>query len=399
VLRQAVYILLFGGMVMYFGNSGRVRMVASVPTSTWLVLGWMLLSVVWSVAPDITLRRGVLVVIVTLSVLMSVDALGPDRALRILARVLAFVIVVDLISIPLIPGATHPYMGGTAWAGLHHHKNLAGAIATLAALLFLHFALRDRSWKPLVLYVLATIFLIGTQSKTSLALLAALSIVMPVYRACEARPRGRILFRAAFFGSLLALVAVGFAYWDEMMMMLDDRTLLTGRGQLWQIVMAYARDHLWLGAGFGAFWTGPQAPSRQFVSSGWAIAVGHSHNSYMEMLATLGLVGVVLTVIAFVIVPLRRALSFRVVDGAGALAFAWILFGLIGNITKSQFLDRDRPEWVILVLAIGILHATRSQTAAPARPLAQTRRQQAPRTKSFDVDPAESPSYRPFVRE
>ena len=46
VLRQAVYILLFGGMVMYFGNSGRVRMVASVPTSTWLVLGWMLLSVV-----------------------------------------------------------------------------------------------------------------------------------------------------------------------------------------------------------------------------------------------------------------------------------------------------------------------------------------------------------------
>src|SRR5690606_31911399 len=101
---------------------------------------------------------------------------------------------------------------------------------------------------------------------------------------------------------------------------------------------------------------GDGAPARAYVDAAWILGIGHAHNSYLDLLANLGLVGFCLVVLGLVIAPLRNLLTFRTYDQAGGVAFAWILFGILGNLTKSQFLDRDRPEWVIFVLAVSIIH-------------------------------------------
>ena len=62
---------------------------------------------------------------------------------------------------------------------------------------------------------------------------------------------------------------------------------LTNRVPLWNECLEYIEQRPWLGYGYDSFWT----PHRVFLISqhqGWEIP--HSHNGYIEMLLSLGLI-------------------------------------------------------------------------------------------------------------
>lgn len=358
------------------------RALQAIPLSTLLVLVWVLLSTSWSASPDVTLRRAVLVVMVTSSACFCVAMLGTERSLRILRNVLAVVILLDLVAVFALPWGQHVYEGEMAWAGLHGHKNTAGAIASLAGMLFLHYVRVEPRWSN-VFYLLCTlVFLAGTQSKTAAGILIGLFVVDVIYRFSEKKAGRRRLFRIGFL-SLCTAIAVGiYVYSDALLAFIDDPNAFTGRGRLWQIAISYIQMHPWLGSGFAAFWEGGTAPpAHAFITTSdrWILTIGHTHNSYLEILVTTGIVGLVLSVIAFIILPIRRLLQFRLPYHVGALVFSWALFGIIGNITKSQFLNRDAPEWFVYVLALAIIHQAYKPTARveaaygglPQRPAAQ----------------------------
>lgn len=355
-LRQIIYLLLFSFTLYLYSKSRQANLMLSIPVSTWIVLIWMFLSITWSISSGLSLRRAGLVFLITASYLMCLHMIGPDRALRLTRNVLAAVIVVDLVSVPIIPGATHAYFGQTAWAGMHGHKNSAGSVAALAALLFFHFCLTEKSKKDMFLFAISIIFLVGTLSKTSLALIALVCPMMMIYRYFERAQVRRIVFIYVFTAGFLSLILIIAFNFDTLLLALDDPDLLTDRGRIWQVAFLYARDHFWFGAGFSAFWDSPYSPVLYLTKAGeMASRVGHAHNSYVEMQVSLGFIGLLLTINAFIIVPFTKALSFRVPAHAGALCFGTLIFLAIGNITKSQFLDRDSPEWVFFLIILGTL--------------------------------------------
>jgi exopolysaccharide production protein ExoQ len=327
-----------------------------VPLLTLLTLGWMAISIFWSASPEITLRRSILTGLVALSVFWSVAMLGPHKSLSVLRLVLAPVIVIDLLSVWIIPSASHAYEGQMVWAGMHGHKNVAGAIASLAGLLFFHCAVTRSSLADWFLLACAVVFLWGTASKTAIVLLTLMFISYVLYRCAQENALRRRLLIVGFWSAALSVSALLWIYWDDVTVFLEDPTIFTGRGRIWQVMLTVIPDHFWTGTGFGAFWQGEFSPVRPYVAESWILKINHAHNGYMEILATLGVIGLTLGLFAFVIAPVKQLLMFAVSRDNGALAFALIMFSTLGAITKGIFLDSDRPEWVIFVLALALLH-------------------------------------------
>ena len=83
--------------------------------------------------------------------MLGVDTSGPRRSLELLRYVLIGVLIVNWISIPIVPQAVHlpgegrPGLVGD-WRGLYYHKNIAGAVCAITAMIVLYFTIRKRSW-------------------------------------------------------------------------------------------------------------------------------------------------------------------------------------------------------------------------------------------------------------
>ena len=74
----------------------------------------------------------------------------------------------------------------------------------------------------------------------------------------------------------------------------DDPASLTGRVQIWPVLLDYVSNHLWLGSGYGSFWAiGDASPIFEFDNS-WLMTIDHSHNGYLETLVHTGVIGLAL---------------------------------------------------------------------------------------------------------
>lgn len=358
LLKQLSYILLFLLTVIFaLAKSGRSAF-GAVPLSVAIVAAWTFASIVWSIAPEITLRRAALNTLIMLIVLLNVHLLGADRVLRAVTLVLAATLVVNLLSVPMVPQAVHtfgeadPALVGT-WRGLYFHKNIAGPTSALTALFCLHAALRQKSTLHYGLFFGAIVFTIGSGSKTAMALLPLSIVAMWAFRWAEAKPRRRtalaVVLAATAGLSMMAIALAG----DQVAELLSDRNSFTGRGSIWQLVASYVAEHPVLGAGFGAFWqSGAVSPALALARESWLLTVAHSHNGYLEMLVTTGVIGLGLCVVAFALVPFRRLFA---TDTAHApLIFSVLVFGLAFNLTETALLEGDRPEWVIHMIVVAL---------------------------------------------
>ncbi len=360
---QLLYIGVFAMvLVATWQKRGIAGYFRAMPLLMVLVQGWVLLSPLWADDPGIAFRRAVLEIILTVSLLLSADTLGPERAFRYLRIVLVGILVVNWVSIPLVDTAVHPageidpaLVGN--WRGLYGQKNAAGAVCALTALLFLFSRNGKYNWIGWTVSIAALAFLVMTRSKTSLGLFPVCLMAGLAYRFSWRDGLGRAIFTCCA-GILIVLgIAAGLFYSEAIARMLQDPTEFTGRAEIWQAYLAFSHDHPWLGAGFGMLAnTGGISPMRNYVHSSWVEAIGDSHNGYLQLLVVLGAVGVVLAMAALVIEPLVRfwPLGDRQPDFK-ALLFALFVFFLLHNFMESDFLESDSGVWFVMLLVLGAL--------------------------------------------
>ena len=136
---------------------------------------------------------------------------------------------------------------------------------------------------------------------------------------------------------------------------LSDPAALTGRVQIWPLMLDYASDHLWLGSGYGSFWSIDNAPIYEYTS-GWLATINHAHNGYLNLLVQIGLGGLIITVVVFIVQPVGRLLLARFSQMAWRFYFATALtFIYLNNLLESSLLDRANPIWVLLLLNYALL--------------------------------------------
>ncbi|MBD0261981.1 MAG: O-antigen ligase family protein, partial [Tolypothrix sp. Co-bin9] len=159
----------------------------------WVVVGIALASAIWTVAPDITLRRSLLLLGTTLFGIYVAMRYSLQEQLQLLSWALGLVILLSIVFAIGLPsyGLMGIQEGGVhagAWRGVMSHKNLLGRLMVLSSVVFLFVAISDSnsnsryrrfSW---IGYVLSIILIVVSTSKTALISFIALMIIMPLYR-------------------------------------------------------------------------------------------------------------------------------------------------------------------------------------------------------------------------
>ncbi|SRR5579862_120060 len=363
-IRQVLYILVFATAVIAAFLRRGFALATIVPPLLSVLLGWCLLSAAWAAAPDVALRRAGLAIVVALSTMFCVDTLGTERSFRLWRYVLAAILIVNWLSIALVhqavhlPGEQDPGLVGN-WRGLYFHKNIAGAVSAITAIVFFFSALRTRHWADMVLCALAVGFTVMTHSKSSLGLLPVAVLAGLAYRFAWKRSLDRSIVAVVVLLAVVLVAAFAAADADAISRALEDPTEFTGRAAIWQAELAFARDHLFLGSGFGTFAdTGALSPLHNYVAGSWVEAVAHGHSGYLQILVTIGGVGLLLTVAAIVVAPGLR--FWRMDDGADlgfkAMLFALFVFLVAHNFMESDFLEGDAPAWVACLLMLAFLY-------------------------------------------
>jgi O-antigen ligase len=367
LVRQILYLLFFAIIFIVAIQREGWRAIDSVPPILALLLLWCGLCALWTEAPPmITIRRVGLEVIVVMSVMLSVNALGADRAFRVLRLVLALVLIVNWLSIPIVPQAVHladetdPSIVGD-WRGLYFHKNITGAVCALSAMAFLYYAIRDKSRTDWILLIATLGFLVMTRSKSSMGLLPLGVGAGALYYWAWRRGIDRAIVSVGVVLVVLFAATIAGVYHQELARIFSDPQEFTGRTVIWQAEIAFIRDHALLGSGFGSFAdTGALSPLHAYVGQNWVDTISHGHNGYLQLMVTTGIIGFALTMICVLIQP---GLAFWRMDGMDhllkAFLFSLFVFFIFHNLTESDFLESDGASWVVFLMMLAVLRRYR----------------------------------------
>jgi exopolysaccharide production protein ExoQ len=335
---------------------------AAIPPLLALLLFWCLISAAWAPAPDVAFRRAVLETVIVISTVMGVAAAGVERSLMLLRLVLGLVLLVNWLSIPLVQNAVH--LPGEIdlglvgdWRGLYFHKNIAGAVSAITAILFFFEALKTRRLLNGAICAAALGFVWMTHSKSSLAFLPAAIIAGSLYRFSWRRgiDRAIITVAALIVAALLGTFIIG--EWSHISRAFSDPTELTGRTAIWRGEIAFIRDHFLLGSGFGSFSdTGAVSLFHNYVADTWVQNISHGHNAYLQIFVTTGAIGFAFAMAALLFAPARELWRFDPLNvGIKACLLAIFIFMVLHNLLESDFLEGDGPAWVAFVLILAAL--------------------------------------------
>lgn len=301
---------------------------------------------------------------VTLTLLLAISMLGARETLRTVTLVVTVILWADVLAALFLDNARHMIGERDAdlvglWRGLHGHKNIAGSVAGLGFLLaFFH--VRFGSPRFWLLLPPAVIMLIASGSRTAVSVLAAALAMSLLLNLVRRLRTGRVVFGLLALLALAAALLLAWVHLDSIATFIDDPRSLTGRTALWQILIAYWQANPW-GSGFESFWRiGEAGPALAYAGSAGSFAAiaPHGHNGYLDMLASAGLLGLALTVIAVLVYPLWLFLRRRNLDDRLAvLGLALVLFFVLHNGLESSVLKGARVGWFIFCLGLGLLFA------------------------------------------
>ncbi|HEY8085996.1 MAG TPA: O-antigen ligase [Methylophilaceae bacterium] len=366
--RQVLYLSLFLIVlaVAWYQRGSSILSAVSIPYNIACI--WAIVSCIWAIEPSISFRRSIGMYIVLQTVCMLVQSLGTRQTVRAVYLLLAALTLSSLISVSLsstsfFSFAVHPpneadsTLIGT-WRGVFMHKNVAGAVMTYALLLFFHFGLNRKKAIDWVLFGCACLLLIGTKSKTSIALAGFVLVAGLIFRFFMARKGGKVIFCLILIYSLVCIFIVAIIEQEVLYDYFSHPSNLSGRIAIWTSLLNYIDRHVWLGSGYGSFWTiGYSSPIYSIATKPFIREIGHAHSGYFEILLSTGVIGLVLALVALVILPLYRLLGARPRDAKlFAFCFSVWLFGILQNFTESQFFSPDKQSWVFVVISISIVH-------------------------------------------
>ena len=314
------------------------------------------MSILWADEPFLAFKRLIKSLGDVLMVLIVLTEKRPFDALGVILRKLAFILLpLSILFIKYYPELGRDYhMSEPMFTGVGFQKNALGQLCMIIAVYFAWLALlRRRSADnsiyspPLVVFLIVSAMLFWllmmAQSATALALTVGATATFAIASASYFANRpGRLVAFGVAATIIIPVLEYSFQIKNSIILLLGRRPDLTDRLPLWEAVLQ-AVPNVWVGAGFESFWTADRL-----------IAIGstQAHNGYIDLYASLGLIGVFLLLIA-VIVGFLRALSQLRDDYALAVfRMAIIIIALVYNYTEASFKPMNN---VYIMLLFGIL--------------------------------------------
>jgi exopolysaccharide production protein ExoQ len=314
-----------------------------------VLIGYCFLSTIWSPYPVVTIKHSIqLVGLVLVGIAVAPPVGGKQEMLRTLLVTLMLLLVISMPVSLLIPSIGVDYELGGAWQGILPQKNAMGAISGLCVMLWLKEG--SNNTIPRVICFLAILFsaFMLVMAKSSTAIL-----VTAIGSAFYLLLRRRILagesdgIRMLLIAFVAVLAGLHFFYVFEARLPDPDEVIapitalfhkgtdLTGRTDIWYLVLQEIARHPLQGIGYGAFWLGQGSPSQYIIDALHWIPL-QAHNGYLDIVNELGLIGLTIVLLVFSWHIWQLARLMRVDREEAAIHWAIFLLILVSNSSESE---------------------------------------------------------------
>ena len=330
----------------------RRRMVLELlPRNPWMLLAiaFIVMSALWSMDPDQTIRRSIALVGTTAVGLLVYIEVGRERLLRFFAINLAIFTVLSVLfalAVPSLGTHVHDKFAGQ-WRGLLGFKNQAAWSASIFIIVWL--GTRKTLWMKRLnwpLLAIGFLMLIQTKSATGLAATAfgvATFVGLYLFRRFTLfRP---IALTVAAIILLLIVTDAG-SLFSTILELLGRDASLTGRTSIWAALWPLIEDNFVLGVGYQAFW---DHAADYFGTTSWMVGIGHSHNAYVEILLDVGIIGLVTQVAFLLHAQIKLAIATMMGNPDAATMFVIFLTFTVIGFAGSLFFRPNTGIWIMIV--------------------------------------------------
>ncbi|MEH1843059.1 MAG: O-antigen ligase family protein [Nostoc sp.] len=321
----------------------------------WLLLGVCALSSFWSLDSDTTIRRALGLAGTMLFGLYLASRYTLKEQLKLCAYVLGISAVMCFLFGLLIP--QYGIAGGVdtgSWRGIYAQKNILGTRFVLGGAIFFFLAMTNReNLRVLWLgYFSSGLLILLSKSATSLGNFMIIPVTFFIYsRVLHLKYKVMIPIV-----TLMTIVGIGLytlfvSQADTILGTVGKDTTLTGRSELWPAVLDMIAKKPWLGYGYAAFWQGNSEASVIVQTVQWNAP--NAHNGFLDVLLDLGVLGISIFIIGFVLNFLRGIYLIRWNQTDESLwLLIYLTYVILANLTESTLLNQNSLEWILYVSAI-----------------------------------------------
>ena len=342
-------VFLIGAWLAWRNRSWSLRHIIHLNPMLILIIIYCLSSSLWSPYPVVTLKRSVQLIGLTLvGIAIAPPVADKQQLIRTMLGTMMTLMACSFVVALVLPSVGVDYQLGGAWRGVLPQKNTLGAISGLCVVLWVKESLGQTFPRSMCyLGILFSLFML-VMAKSSTAILVAtlgVGIYMLVRRRyLSAAFDGRRLSIALFVIALLALhifyiTQARLPQWSELFApfgaLFNKSTDLTGRTDIWKLVILEVQQHPMLGIGYGAFWLGVGSPSQVIINALHWIPL-QAHNGYLDILNELGIVGLVIMVSIFLFHIGHLVKLTRIDREEAAIHWAMLILILISNMSESE---------------------------------------------------------------
>jgi exopolysaccharide production protein ExoQ len=319
--------------------------------------GWVIglpalafLSVLWSANPFFTFR-----ILIHLTIGTALGAyLGArySRAelLRLVAWTMTIVAILSIALALLAPelgmAQAEEQLGG--WKGILITKNVLARAMALGALVFLVLPI-SRKKNAIKLSGFLTCVAIVFLTKSVGGMLGLLVVVMVAValslmtRKLPAMKRVAIQMLCLITAGILVFLVV--TNWSSVLAVTGRDATLTGRIGLWRALLQACAQKPFLGYGWGGFWNDPAG-----LKIVYDIGLQSPHNGVLDLCLQLGIFGLVVFAVGFLMVLYRAVLCVREERGSDAAwPICYLTFLVMFNITEATGMDVNSFYWLLYV--------------------------------------------------
>ena len=342
------------------------------------LIGMCLVSMIWSIDPDTTLRRFVAMLMTSACAYALAARFSWRRLSEVLALTFTFLAFASIVMVVLFPdkGRMTDLFPG-AWRGVYDEKNNLGATMAIGFVSAVAAALHNPSrwrWWAGAAAVMAFLVLMSTSKTALLSLLIGVAVIAALWVARRG-PVMAILVSWGVASTLVTLAGVILTAPGLLFSLLGKDATLTGRTFIWDGIMRQIATRPNTGFGYGVVWTTEDrwAPLAKIVAIA-GFRPYHAHSSWLEVWLALGIGGLVLWAAVFAQTWLKAL--WRAIKGDGGyFALPFLAMFSIESLTESMTLAWNDLRWCLVVLVIvklslkgdidGVAAASR-QTPRPA---------------------------------
>jgi len=313
----------------------------------WVLETYLLISVIWSDFPFVSLKRWFKDFGNIVMILIIVTDKQPLKAVQRVLSVCPYVLVpLSVLYVKYYPDIGRyydPWLGTAFYCGATSNKNSLGVVSMLSGLFLLwrlaerrsHPASRERTVTMLVDALLLCVcvwLLVIARSATAGA---CFGIGAAVFIASYFRWVKGNLRRLSWYAGGLILLSLLFLVVPDLRKLvvgsLGRDVTLTDRTLIWETVLNSKTNPL-IGTGFSSYWLRDDALR---LSQNWALT--EAHNGYLETYLNSGLIGVALVFAVLVSAGKNAINELSGNTSLGHLYLALFLSGLIYNYTEATF--------------------------------------------------------------